>query len=110
MLTPRCQIVCFLDYNDFFSFNFPTAEFVPQDTPRPYLNVGEAVRLISMHLEVVSIEPPGPEDGQELPVVHLKGITRSLDDSWDDNANSETRGKLPLPSPRGFCHQIETRS
>jgi hypothetical protein len=51
------------------------------------------VRLISMHLEVEKIEPPGPDDGQDLPVVHLKGITRSLDDSWDDNANSETRGK-----------------
>ncbi|KAH8173172.1 f-box-like domain-containing protein [Sarocladium implicatum] len=90
------RVVCFLDYNDFFSFNFPSADLTAEDAPRPPINVGEAVRLISMHLDVVSIEPPGPDDGQDLPVVHLKGVTRSLDDSWDDNANSETRGTVRL--------------
>lgn len=94
-LTQRLQIVCFLDYNDFFAFNFPTADLIAEDAPRQPINVGEAVRLISMHLEVESIEPPGPDDGQELPVVRVKGVTRSLDDSWDENANSETRGKPP---------------
>jgi hypothetical protein len=46
-----------------------------------------------MRIHVTAIEPPGPEDGQDLPVVHFKGVSRSLDDSWDDNANSSLRGK-----------------
>ena len=31
------------------------------------------------------IEPPGPDDGQDLPVVHFVGVSRSLNDSWDDD-------------------------
>lgn len=45
-----------------------------------------------MKIHVTKIEPPGPEDGQSLPVVHFEGISRSLDSSWDDNANSDLRG------------------
>lgn len=45
-----------------------------------------------MKIHVTEIEPPGPEDGQELPVVHFEGISRSLDSSWDNNANSDLRG------------------
>lgn len=50
-----------------------------------------------MRIQVTSIEPPGPEDGQELPVVHFRGVSRSLDDSFDDNANSDIRGKHGTP-------------
>lgn len=46
-----------------------------------------------MKIEVTSIEPPGPEDGQALPVVHFSGTSRSLDDAWDHNAHSELRGE-----------------
>lgn len=47
-----------------------------------------------MELHVTSIEPPGAEDGQDLPVVHFEGESRSIDDSNDDNANSGIRGKF----------------
>ncbi|KAF5017448.1 hypothetical protein F66182_10618 [Fusarium sp. NRRL 66182] len=90
------QIVCFLDYSDFFSFNFTDPEFIAPNAPRPPLDVGEATRLIMKRLHVTSIEAPGPEDGQDLPVVRFSGIARSLDDSFDENANSEIRGTVRL--------------
>ncbi|KAJ4270280.1 hypothetical protein NW762_001956 [Fusarium torreyae] len=87
------RIVCFLDYSDFFAYNFPPdPDFVAPDAPRPALDVGEATRLIMLKIHVTSIEPPGPDDGQDLPVVHFRGVSRSLDDSFDDNANSDIRG------------------
>lgn len=48
-----------------------------------------------MKLYVTSIEPPGPEDGQALPVVHFEGESMSIDASMDENANSGIRGKSP---------------
>lgn len=66
---------------------------IPAEVPRPPLSVGEATRLIIMTLHVTKIEPPGPEDGQELPVVHYEGESQSLDTSFDDNANSGIRGE-----------------
>lgn len=86
------QIVCFLDYNDFFAYNFPPHDNLPPNLPRPILDEVEATRLIIMKVHVTKIEPPGPQDGQSLPVVHFEGISRSLDSSWDDNANSDLRG------------------
>lgn len=47
-----------------------------------------------MKIHVTKIEPPGPEDGQDLPVVHFEGFSRSLDGSWDENANSDLRGEV----------------
>ncbi|RSM18436.1 hypothetical protein CDV31_002761 [Fusarium ambrosium] len=90
------QIVCFLDYSDFFAFNFPDHDFVAPNAPRPALDVGEATRLIMLRLQVTSIENPGPDDGQDWPVVHFKGVSRSLDDSFDHNANSNIRGTVRL--------------
>ncbi|OTA69559.1 hypothetical protein K449DRAFT_384523 [Hypoxylon sp. EC38] len=85
------RVVCFLDYTDFFAYNF-TDERLPPHVPRPAIDVGEATRLILMKIRVTRIEPPGPNDGQGLPVVHFEGISRSLDDSYDENANSDLRG------------------
>jgi hypothetical protein len=85
--------VCFLDYSDFFHYNFSMGALVPSYAPRPPLNVGEATRLIIMKIRVTSIEPPGPDDGQELPVVHFEGESQSIDNSMDANANSELRGE-----------------
>ncbi|KAF4957770.1 hypothetical protein FGADI_2902 [Fusarium gaditjirri] len=81
---------------DFFAFNFGDPELIIADAPRPPLDVGEATRIIMMKVNVTSIEEPGPEDGQELPVVHFRGVSRSLDDSFDDNANSNIRGTARL--------------
>lgn len=86
------RVVCFLDYTDFFAYNFTTDNQTTPHIPRAPIDVGEATRLILMKLRVTRIEPPGPDDGQELPVVHFEGISRSLDDSYDENANSDLRG------------------
>ncbi len=90
------RMVCFLDYNDFFAFNFPITDALPDNVPRPSLDIGEATRLILMKIHVSRIEPPGPEDGQALPVVHFKGTSRSLD---GESANSDLRGDYICPHP-----------
>ena len=90
------RVVCFLDYTDFSAYNFNNEEPLQADIPRPALDAGEETRLILMKLYVTKIEPPGPEDGQDLPVVHFKGIAGSLDDNGDPNANSEIAGTREL--------------
>lgn len=85
------RVVCFLDYSDFFAYNF-SVDQPPPHIPRPSIDVGQATRLILMRTFVTSIEKPGPEDGQDLPVVHFKGISRSLDQTFDENADSDLRG------------------
>lgn len=65
---------------------------MPDNLPRPIIDETEALRLIIVKLHVTKIEAPGPEDGQSRPVVHFAGISRSLDSSLDDNANSDIRG------------------
>ncbi|KAK8090995.1 hypothetical protein PG994_000500 [Apiospora phragmitis] len=88
------RVVCFLDYTDFFDFNFSVEQELPANIPRRVIEYGEATRLILMRITIDRIEPPGPEDGQDLPVVHFKGVSRSLDDSWDENANSDLTGEI----------------
>ena len=80
------------DFHELFHFNFATN--VPQNVPRPPLNTVEAVRLIMMELRATHATDPGPEDGQDLPVVHFTGTARSLHASWDPNANSNIRGTV----------------
>ncbi|KAK8079755.1 f-box-like domain-containing protein [Apiospora hydei] len=94
------RVVCFLDYTDFFDFNFSGDQALPANIPRRAIEYGEATRLILMRITVDRIEPPGPEDGNDLPVVHFKGVSRSLDDSWDENANSDLTGTVRL-TPEG---------
>ncbi|KAK0627234.1 hypothetical protein B0T14DRAFT_563058 [Immersiella caudata] len=84
------RVVCFLDYNDFFNYNFPVADELPSNVPRPALDVGEAIRLILMKVHVTSIETS--ENGS--PIVHFTGFSRSLDGSWDDNADSDLRVRV----------------
>lgn len=81
-----------VDFNDFFAYNFPPHDNLPDHVPRPIIDDSEAVRLMIVKLHVVKIEPPGPEDGQSQPVVHFEGISRSLDQSLDDNADSDILG------------------
>ncbi|KAJ1331749.1 F-box-like domain-containing protein [Microdochium nivale] len=92
------RAVCFLDYSDFFAYNFAQEPHhsLPASVPRPAIDVGEATRLILMKIAVTEVEEPGPEDGQGMPVVHFRGLSRSLDDSWDDNANSDLAGTVRL--------------
>ncbi|KAI4603336.1 hypothetical protein KJ359_006129 [Pestalotiopsis sp. 9143b] len=90
------RVVCFLDYTDFFDFNFNPEGDLPARVPRRAICYGEATRLILMKIAVTGVEAPGPGDGQALPVVHFKGVSRSLDDSWDENANSDLRGRIEM--------------
>ncbi|KDN61182.1 putative F-box domain-containing protein [Colletotrichum sublineola] len=87
------RVICFVDYNDFFRFNFPIGDQTPRDVPRPPFDVGEAMRIIVMKVHVTDVQPPGEDDGKGLPVVHFHGVTRSVDDSWDENASSNLRVK-----------------
>ncbi|KAJ5053998.1 uncharacterized protein L3040_000286 [Drepanopeziza brunnea f. sp. 'multigermtubi'] len=89
------RVVCFLDFHELFAYNF-TNPATPTDRPRPALQTTEAIRLISMELRVTHTEPPGPDDGQELPVVFFEGISRSLHSPRDVNANSNIKGCVRL--------------
>lgn len=84
------RVVCFLDYNDLYAFNFANA--IAAHESRDPIDTKEAIRLIRLKLQVTKIEPPGEDDGQDLPVVTFKGTSRSLHASWDPNANSKIRG------------------
>jgi len=92
------RVVCFLDYNDLYAFNFAYA--INPGTPRPPITTQEAIRLITMNLQIDRLEAPGKRDGQELPVVHFTGTSRSMHQSWDPNANSQLRGTVRL-TPEG---------
>ncbi|KUJ23253.1 uncharacterized protein LY89DRAFT_728021 [Mollisia scopiformis] len=90
------RVVCFLDFHDLFAYNFTTGQPEP-DQARPALNTTEAIRLITMEIRATKSEPPGPEDGQALPIYHFEGIsTSSMNTSWDPNANSSIRGTVRL--------------
>ena len=86
------RMVCFLDYNDLFHFNFENDD-IPDDQERPPISTREAFRLIKLSLRVSKVEPPGPEEHPDFPVVHFSGKSRSQFASWDPNANSRIRGK-----------------
>ncbi|KAE9380115.1 hypothetical protein N431DRAFT_323198 [Stipitochalara longipes BDJ] len=92
------RVVCFLeiDFHDLFAYNFTSEDELPSSSPRPPLNTTEAIRLISMELRAVRTEAPGPDDGQELPVVYFEGTAKSMHTQWDPNANSRVRGSVRL--------------
>jgi hypothetical protein len=45
---------------------------------------------------VTHTEEPGPDDGQDLPVVYFVGTSRSMHTHWDPNADSKLRGNVRL--------------
>lgn len=84
--------MCFLDYTELFTYNFGGPTPPTPDIPRPPLETTEVTRMIVMDLKVTKIEPPGEDDGQDYPVVHFRGTSRSLESNYDVNANSNIRG------------------
>ncbi|KAI4702673.1 hypothetical protein J4E89_010395 [Alternaria sp. Ai002NY15] len=95
------RIVCFLDYNDLYHYNFSTeAMKVPSDEPRDALNTDEAIRHIIMDLRITDVTAPGPFDNSKLPIVHFRGKSKSVDAHWDPNANSGIRGTVSLTPER----------
>ncbi|KAK6541341.1 hypothetical protein TWF694_007155 [Orbilia ellipsospora] len=89
------RVVCFLDYHDFYAFNF-SSNLPPEGEHRPPIDTREAIRFIKLGIQVTKIEPPGPDDGQDLPVVHFKGVARLIHAFWDPNANSQLIGSVRL--------------
>ena len=67
-----------------------------ENHPRPPLETTEAFRLIVMKLKATKIEKPSEEDGQEMPVVHFSGYSRSMHTQFDPNANAEMKGTVRL--------------
>ncbi|OAF99892.1 uncharacterized protein CC84DRAFT_1190723 [Paraphaeosphaeria sporulosa] len=95
------RIVCFLDYDDLYDFNFnTTAVRTPEDQPLPPITMEEAVRHIMMHLEVTAVTAPGKNDNQTMPVIHFDGKARAVDTNMDANANSSIRGCVRM-TPEG---------
>ena len=85
------RVVCFLDYNNLYQFNFENDD-IPDDEDREPITTDEAIRLIFLKLKVTSIEPPAEDDHPDMPVVNFTGTSRSMHMSWDPNANSKIRG------------------
>ncbi|KKY28417.1 putative f-box domain-containing protein [Phaeomoniella chlamydospora] len=89
------RIVCFLDYNDLYAFNFET-EIIPDDVEREPLHTREAFRLIKLSIRVTSVESGSsdPSADPTKPIVHFRGTSKSTYMSWDPNANSGIRGTV----------------
>ncbi|KAK3292249.1 uncharacterized protein B0H64DRAFT_346948 [Chaetomium fimeti] len=94
------RAVSFLDFSDFFHFNFPTFDELPPDVPRPPINVGQATRLILMRIRVAKVEPPGPGDHPDHPVTHFAGFSRAVEGSWEADADAAIRGTVRV-TPEG---------
>ncbi|KAK5165289.1 uncharacterized protein LTR77_009387 [Saxophila tyrrhenica] len=102
------RVVCFLDYNDLYAFNFSSR--IPDDEPREPIDTEEGIIYLEETLQVTKVEPPSDGDdsgdeeedgmdwsnfeGERLPIVHFRGSSRSLHASWDPNANSRIRGTV----------------
>ncbi|KAH6635554.1 hypothetical protein B0J18DRAFT_419107 [Chaetomium sp. MPI-SDFR-AT-0129] len=94
------RVVSFLDFSDFFHFNFPVGDRAPRDVPRAPLDAGQATRLILMRIRVSKVEPPGPGDHPDHPVTYFTGFSRALDGTWDDNADATICGTVRM-TPEG---------
>ncbi|KIV98668.1 uncharacterized protein PV09_09549 [Verruconis gallopava] len=89
------RIVCFLDYNDLYAFNFLSPDPTPGEMREP-ITTQEAIRLITMKIKVNKISDPGEGDRKDMPVVHFTGMSRSMHASWDPNANSKITGSVRM--------------
>ncbi|KIW11278.1 hypothetical protein PV08_10578 [Exophiala spinifera] len=88
------RIVCFLDFNDLYAFNFESGRLDPTQDREP-LTTREAFRLIRLQLHVTAVDAPNPDLGDgDMPVVHFQGTSRSTFMAWDPNANSRIRGTV----------------
>ncbi|KAL8798647.1 MAG: hypothetical protein Q9182_006494 [Xanthomendoza sp. 2 TL-2023] len=93
------HVVCFLDYWELFTFNFSDEQ--PQsDQPRPAIDTEDAIRFITVKLQVSKIEKPGRFNGQALPAVQFKGSSHSALSPVGFHAHSKIRGTVRL-TPEG---------
>jgi hypothetical protein len=84
------------DFQDLYQYNF--ANDPGPSNPRQPINTAEAIRFIIMELTVTDIQPPGEDDGQDLPVVYFTGMSRLLEASSTPGTNtpSNIRGTVRL--------------
>jgi hypothetical protein len=84
------------DFQELYQYNF--ANDPGPGNPRRPIDTTEAIRCIIMELTVTDIQPPGEDDGQDLPVVSFTGMSRLLDASStpDTNTTSSIRGTVRL--------------
>ena len=85
-----------LDFQELYHYNFSND---PGDgNSRHPLDTTEAIRFINMELVVTDIQPPGEDDGQDLPVVYFTGTSSLQEASLDPTANmtSSIRGTVRL--------------
>ncbi|KAJ9605997.1 hypothetical protein H2200_009846 [Cladophialophora chaetospira] len=96
------RIVCFLDYNDLYRFNFERQANIPAEQERDPIATREAFRLIKLQLQATRIEEQEGVDERTgrplLPIVHFNGTSRSTFMAWDPNANSRIRGSVYMTS------------
>ena len=111
------RLVSFLDYSDFFAYNFPEVvagrEDLPNNMPRKPFPAEEELRMVILHIRVTKIEMPGERhddvddegpmatnDGEfdnthpDFPIVHFEGQSTSIFHHWDSDANSGLRGTV----------------
>ena len=73
------RIVCFLDYNDLYAYNFESG-WIPITSERPPIDTREAFRLIRLQLRVTSVEEAEADEegtGTKMPIVHFEGRSKS---------------------------------
>lgn len=85
------RIVCFLDYGEFYYFNFFNQSTLRPE-PQVAIDTEEALIMIRMRLQVTAIEAPWKTDGQHLPVVQFQGFSSLLPPFGDANNGSAIRG------------------
>ncbi|KAG0651365.1 hypothetical protein D0Z07_1591 [Hyphodiscus hymeniophilus] len=83
-----------IDFTELFAYNFNSQSLSPSD-PRPPLETTEAIRLITMELQVVRVSDPSENEGLS-PIVYFEGVSRSMHTQWDPNANSKIKGTVRL--------------
>lgn len=86
------RVVGFVNYNELFRYNY-SWHTPPPGIPLPPLDTEEARRILLMDLVATKIDPPGQDDGQDLPVVSFKGVSHHLD-TEDSEAHSTIRGTV----------------
>ncbi|CZT24157.1 uncharacterized protein RCC_09874 [Ramularia collo-cygni] len=83
------RVVCFLDYNDLYTFNF--TDRLPDGERREPIDTEEAIRLIRIKLQVTRIDPPGtPIDDDDS-----EGEANYSDDEeWGDEPSPHSQQDL----------------
>ncbi|KJR83446.1 f-box domain protein, cyclin-like protein [Sporothrix schenckii 1099-18] len=106
------RLVSFLDYSDFFRFNFPDEDDqpnnvpVPDDVPRPPFLSEEELRLIVMEIHVTRIEwrDGRPQPDEEADSAGQRASSPAADDGMYDNTHPD----FPVVHFHGMSHSVDS--